>query len=213
MSNIREILAHNRIFVQKKQALPFQATRYLETKIVILTCMDTQIPEFLIKALGIRNEDATVIQNAGAVVSHPSGSILRSILLAICKLKAKEVYVIGHHECGLANFRSAEDSESVRQFVDSDPYMQTLTDAGIDLDGWLTGISSIEESIANSVSMVRSHPLFPESVLVHGLVIHPVTGWLDVVVEGKHIQPKEGVSALLNAEAAPLDATLDRGNE
>ncbi|MEC0244375.1 carbonic anhydrase [Paenibacillus chitinolyticus] len=213
MSYIEEILAHNRIIVQEKQALPFQTIRYPETKIVILACMDTQIPELLHKALGIRNEDAEVIQNAGAVVSHPSGSILRNILLAICKLKAKEVYVIGHHECGLANFRSADERESIRQFGVSDPYMQTLSDAGIDLDGWQTGFTSIEESIANSVCMIRSHPLFPESVLVHGLVIHPVTGRLDVVVEGKHIQPKEGVSALLNAEAASLDATIERRNE
>ena len=32
--------------------------------------------------------------------------------------------------------------------------------------------------------MVRHHPLLPEEVPVHGLVIDPGTGTLDVVVDG-----------------------------
>lgn len=35
-----------------------------------------------------------------------------------------------------------------------------------------------------SVNMVRHHPLLPEEVPVHGLVIDPGTGTLDVVVDG-----------------------------
>ncbi|MEC0248948.1 carbonic anhydrase [Paenibacillus chitinolyticus] len=213
MSNINEILAHNRTFVKEKQYVPFQTTKYPDRKIVILTCMDTRLLELLPKALGIRNGDAKVIKNAGAVVSHPFGSIMRSILLAIYELRAKEVYVIGHHECGMANLKSANVLESARRFGIPEQYIKTLSDAGIDLNGWLTGFSSIEESIANSVSMIRTHPLFPESVPVHGLVIHPATGQLDVVVEGEPILPKEGATAHLNSEASHLQTTIERGNE
>ncbi|SEG75024.1 carbonic anhydrase [Paenibacillus sp. UNC499MF] len=213
MSSLNEVLARNRIFLKEKQTLPLPAPTYPDTQLVILTCTDIPSPELLPRALGIRNEDAKVIKNAGAVVSHPSGTVLRSILLAICESKAREVFVIGHRDCRIANLRSADDIECARGFIDPDPYMRTLSEAVIDLNGWLSGFSSMEESIANSVSMIRSHPLFPESVLVHGLVIDPVTGRLNVVVEGKVIQPKEGVSVLLNSEAAGLDATIQRGNE
>lgn len=213
MSSLNEVLARNRIFLKEKQTLPLPASSYPDTQMVILTCMDIPSPELLPRALGIRNEDAKVIKNAGAVVSHPSGSVLRSILLAICESKAKEVLVIGHRDCRIANLRSDDDIECVRGFSDPDPYIRTLSEAGIDLNGWLAGFSSMEESIENSVSMIRSHPLFPESVLVHGLVIHPVTGRLDVIVEGKVIQPREGVSVLLNSDAAGPDATVQRGNE
>ncbi len=56
--------------------------------------------------------------------------------------------------------------------------------AGVDLETWLTGFHSVEESVAHSVNMVRHHPLLPEEVPVHGLVIDPGTGTLDVVVDG-----------------------------
>ncbi|MFQ6341259.1 carbonic anhydrase, partial [Bacillus sp. AF62] len=32
--------------------------------------------------------------------------------------------------------------------------------------------------------IIRDHPLFPFYIPVHGLVIHPKTGGLEVVVEG-----------------------------
>ncbi|MGF7032590.1 carbonic anhydrase [Paenibacillus mucilaginosus] len=191
MSAIGAIMEHNRAFVQEKRYTAYETTKFPDKKLVILTCMDTRLLELLPQAMGLRNGDAKVIKNAGAVVSHPFGSIMRSILLAIYELKAEEVCVIGHHECGMANLESANVLESAKRYGIPEENIRTLTYAGIDLEGWLTGFKKIEESVANSVNMIRSHPLFPATVPVHGLVIHPSTGQLDLVVDGLEVLAKE----------------------
>ena len=62
--------------------------------------------------------------------------------------------------------------------------MTILENAGIDLQVWLRGFKDVTESVENSVNVIRNHPLIPENVKIHGLVIHPTTGQLDVVVDG-----------------------------
>lgn len=62
--------------------------------------------------------------------------------------------------------------------------LDTLRYSGIDLERFLQGFSSVEESVEHSVSILRNHPLLPEEVPVHGLVIDPDTGKLDLVVNG-----------------------------
>lgn len=63
--------------------------------------------------------------------------------------------------------------------------LELLANAGIDLDSWMTGFDSVEDSVKYSVKMVRNHPLMPEDVPVHGLVIDPKTGCLEVVEDGQ----------------------------
>src|SRR5256885_6309194 len=40
-------------------------------------------------------------KTAGAVVSHPFGGIMRSILVAVYELGAEEICAVGHHDCGM----------------------------------------------------------------------------------------------------------------
>lgn len=42
----------------------------------------------------------------------------------------------------------------------------------------------MEASVKDSVDVIKHHPLFPENVPVHGLVIDPKTGKLDLIVNG-----------------------------
>jgi carbonic anhydrase len=56
--------------------------------------------------------------------------------------------------------------------------------SGVDLERWLRGFSSVEESVRHSVDMLKNHPLLPPNIPVHGLIIDPHTGKLDVVVNG-----------------------------
>ena len=39
--------------------------------------------------------------------------------------------------------------------------------------------------VRHTVGIIRRHPLMPDNVAVHGLVIHPATGKLNLVVDGK----------------------------
>jgi carbonic anhydrase len=59
--------------------------------------------------------------------------------------------------------------------------VRTLRQAGIDLDRWLSGFDDVSEAVKQSVKTIRQHPLLPADILVHGLIIHPETGKLDVV--------------------------------
>ena len=45
-------------------------------------------------------------------------------------------------------------------------------------------MDSVEKSIEDSVNLIKKHPLIPKDLIVHGLVIDPETGKLDLVVNG-----------------------------
>jgi carbonic anhydrase len=184
MTIISSILDYNKTFVDQKQFKEFQTTKYPDKKIVILTCMDTRLLELLPKAMGLKNGDAKIIKNAGAVVSHPFGSIMRSILVAIYELKAEQVCVVGHYGCGMVGLQSSPILEAAKQKGVSGDRIDTLTNAGIDLSKWLKGFQCVEESVTNSVSLIKNHPLMPDNIAVHGMIIHPETGKLDLVVDG-----------------------------
>ncbi|GBF34703.1 carbonic anhydrase [Desulfocucumis palustris] len=184
MSLLEEILNHNRKFVEQKEYEKFQTTKFPDKKMVILTCMDTRLTELLPKAMNLKNGDAKIIKNAGELVSHPMGSIMRSILVAIYELGAEEVYVVGHSDCGMAHINP---EKTLKRIVDrgiSKQIISALEYAGFNLNNWLQGFNNIYESVQNSVDVIKNHPLMPGGILVHGLVINPGTGGLEVVVDG-----------------------------
>ena len=45
-------------------------------------------------------------------------------------------------------------------------------------------VSDVEDSVRHTVCTIRKHPLMPKNIAVHGLVIHPTTGKLTVVIDG-----------------------------
>ncbi|MBG9577736.1 carbonic anhydrase, partial [Bacillus thuringiensis] len=96
MTLLENILTHNETFVQKQEYEPFATTKFPNKKLLIVTCMDTRLLTLLPQALGLQNGDAKVIKNAGAVISHPFGSMMRSIILGIYELQVEEICVIGH---------------------------------------------------------------------------------------------------------------------
>ena len=77
---IDEILKYNKEFVEEKKYEQYKTSKYPDKKIAIITCMDTRLTELLPAALGIRNGDVKIIKNAGGVVSHAFGSVVRSVL-------------------------------------------------------------------------------------------------------------------------------------
>ena len=76
---IDEILKYNKEFVEEKKYEQYKTSKYPDKKIAIITCMDTRLTELLPAALGIRNGDVKIIKNAGGVVSHAFGSVVRSV--------------------------------------------------------------------------------------------------------------------------------------
>jgi carbonic anhydrase len=191
MSVLPEILEYNASFVQNKQYEEFLTSPLPNKRLVIITCMDTRLVELLPKAMGIRNGDVKMIKTAGAIVSHPFGSVMRSVLVAVYQLEADEVAVVGHHGCGMTGLKPGTVLDKARQRGISGDVLQTLYHAGVDFEHWLHGIESPEAGVRSSVQLIRNHPLLPAEVLVHGLVIHPETGRLEVVSSETDQSPRK----------------------
>jgi carbonic anhydrase len=183
MSILSDILTHNKGFVERKEYEPYRAGELPDKKLVILTCMDNRLVELLPKAMNLHNH-ARVIKNAGAVVTHPFGSVMRSMIVAIYELMATEVAVVGHYGCGMTNMSCDRVMQKAVARGVSPATIETLQHAGIDLENWLRGFKSPEDGVRQSVDVIRQHPLLPKDVPVHGLMICPETGRLDLLSDG-----------------------------
>jgi carbonic anhydrase len=192
LRKIDEIMAYNKEFVLNKGYEEYLTNKFPEKRMVIVTCMDTRLTELLPKAMNLKNGDAKIIKNAGAILTSPFGNIMRSILIALYELNAHEVFIVGHHECGMTGIDpndvvSHMEARGIQKHV-----IQTLRHSGINLNRWLMGFDNVRESVENSVDIVRNHPLLPSDTPVHGLIIHPVTGELEVVTDGYHFLESHG---------------------
>lgn len=184
MSELRTILQHNQTFVEQGGYASFLTTKYPERKLAILSCMDARMMALLPAALGVKNGDVKLIKNAGAVVTHPWGSVMRSLLVAVFDLYVEEIMVVAHYDCGMRGLNAKAFLDKAEQFGIPEDRITTLRHAGVDLDNWLTGFDNVEDSVRHTVAMIRNHPLMPQKVAVHGLIIDPNTGKLNVVVDG-----------------------------
>src|SRR3954470_1112040 len=181
MSILPEILEHNRRFVAEREYQRFETDRWPNKRIVVVTCMDTRLVELLPAAMNLRQGDAKVLKTAGAIVAHPFGSIMRSILVAVYQLGAVEIAVVGHHDCGMTNLNPDAILAAARERGVDERVIATIANSGIDLAQWLSGFTTPADGVRQSVNTIRNHPLLPKDILVHGLIISPETGALDVV--------------------------------
>ncbi len=184
MSLLHDILSFNQSFVEEKKYEPFITTKFPDKRVVVLSCMDTRLVELLPKAMNLHNGDMKIVKSAGAIVNHPFGGIMRSLLVAVYELRADEVYIIGHYDCGM----SAVDPDVMLGHMIERGIKQetidTITYSAVDLREWLRGFGDVKTSVLKSVDLVRTHPLMPKSVPVHGLLIDPSTGRLDLISNG-----------------------------
>ena len=93
----------------------------------------------------------------------------------------------------------------------------------MDIAGWLNGFHCVRDSVLSGTAMIRRHPLVPQHVPVHGLVIDPASGALEVVVDGNEaIEAAEAAAgageggtvvdtAAASAASTPRFATARRG--
>jgi carbonic anhydrase len=184
MSIVSEILEHNRAFTQRHEYEEFRTDQFPNKRLVVLSCMDTRLVELLPRAMGFRNGDVKMVKNAGAIVSHPFGSVMRSILLAIYELNAAEVVVVGHSGCGMTGLSCQRIIDKARTRGVSEDVLTMLSHSGINLQQWLTGFNSVEDGVRESVGVIHNHPLLPRDVPVHGLMMDSESGALKIIVDG-----------------------------
>ena len=181
MSYIEEMLEFNKKFVAGKKYEAYVSTKYPNKKIAIVSCMDTRLTELLPAALNLKNGDVQIVKTAGAVIPHPFGGVMRSLLVAVYELGVEDIIVIGHHDCGMQNMRASRLLEKmVDRGIDREK-IELIANCGIDTDKWLKGFDRAEDAVTESVHVIRSHPMIPADIRVHGFVMDPVTGKLEKV--------------------------------
>jgi len=176
---IEEILEYNQSFIENKEYEKYITGKFPNKKIAIVSCMDTRLTELLPAALGFKNGDAKIIKNAGGVISHPFGSVMRSLIIGIYELNVEDILVIGHTDCGARCTDSLKIIEKMKEHGITQQHIDLISYSGIDFDSWLGGFTDLETSIRNSVELVRRHPLVPKEINVYGLIIDSVTGKLE----------------------------------
>jgi len=181
MTRIEEILAFNKNFVEGKQYEAFPSNKFPGKKIAVISCMDTRLTQLLPAALNLPNGSAKIIQIAGAFISHPYGSVMRSLVVAIFELGVEDILVIGHLDCGMQGLSAARLAKKMAAGGVPPENLEAVRSQGVDVEKWLRGFDDTDCSVVETMKIIREHPLIPPHVRVHGFVIDPVTGKLDEV--------------------------------
>jgi carbonic anhydrase len=180
-----EVLAANADYSARfgeKGKLPMPPAR----RFAILTCMDARLDPA--KFAGLSEGDAHVVRNAGG---RASDDAIRSLVISHKLLGTCEWFVIHHTDCGMETF----SDEVMRGLLAS-----SLETASLGPDGWkdpggegsvegeyidwLT-IDNREKGVAADVRRLRSHPLVPRNLPIHGYLYDVKTGRLQAVPAGE----------------------------
>lgn len=175
---VRQICDFNRSFVESQSYKQFETDKYPDKKLAIVSCMDTRLTELLPAALGLKNGDAKIIKNAGGVISHPFGSVVRSLLVAVFELGVDTIMVVGHTNCGAQHMNANDMIDHMLKAGISQNHLEMMHYCGVDFEKWLAGFGDGVESVRETTHLIAHHPLIPDSVEVYGFLIDSTTGEL-----------------------------------
>jgi len=176
---IQEIMEFNSRFVKNREYERFATSKYPDKKIAIVTCMDTRLIELLPAALGFRNGDVKIIKNAGATITNPFDSTMRSLLIAVYELGVNEIMVVGHTECGVQGMDADEMLHIMKERGVSGEHINLMQHCGINLKEWLQGFEDTDAAVSETVDLIKRHPLMPpHGISVQGFIMDSHTGAL-----------------------------------
>ncbi len=179
MSVLDEVLSANAAYAatfadKAELALP-PARRF-----AILTCMDARLDPA--RYAGLAEGDAHVIRNAGG---RASDDAIRSLVISYKLLGTHEWFVIHHTDCGMELFTDATIRGLLAASLDTALLgADGFTDVGrgpgsreADYIDWLT-IGDAQQSVVDDVTRIRTHPLVPTRIPIHGLIYDVRSGRL-----------------------------------
>jgi len=164
---------------------------------IVLACIDPRLTGVIEPALGLPRDRSIVIRTAGNRICAGSTDTLRSIAAGIFIKGATEVFVVGHTDCALASFNTAQVIESFRA-------------AGInrsafgdgDLREWFGAFPDIKNNVLQSIEYLRRSGILPRNARAHGLILDTSGGGLEVVWDGD-AAPAEPAVIIEKAAALP----------
>ena len=158
-----------------------KVSKYPARQLAIYTCMDTRLVDFLEPAMGISRGEAKVIKAAGNMITGPFDEVIRSLMVAVYELGVTEIMVVGHEDCGMHH----STSESLKKrMLERGIKPEAIKKVEGEFAKWVDAFQHPRENVENTVKAIKSNPLLPEDIIVHGLLFCPDTGRLEVVVHG-----------------------------
>jgi len=133
-------------------------------RLAVVACMDSRLALF--PALGLNIGDAHLIRNAGAIATP---DVLRSLAISQRALGTREIALIGHIDCGMANF----DDTAFRA--------ELAAESGQQPDWDVPGFTDVAASVAESVARIRECSWLPYRDSVRGFVYDVRTGQITEV--------------------------------
>jgi len=130
----------------------------------VVACMDSRLKIF--ELLGIGDEDAQVIRNAGGVVTD---DVIRSLAVSQRLLGTTEIILIHHTDCGLQKITDDEFMREIEEETGIRPpwAVQAFTDAARD--------------VRESIGRIKASPFLPRTDKIRGFVFDVATGDLNKV--------------------------------
>lgn len=112
------------------------------------------------------------------MISHPFGSVMRSLLIAIYELGVTEILVVGHTDCGVLHADANGLVAKMKKRGITQVKIETVEYFGVAMAKWLGGFNDLDASVATIVK----HPLVPGDVKVYGFVMDSITGEMTKIV-------------------------------
>ena len=163
--------------------------------IAVLSCIDSRLNRLVPEVMRVGEDHLVWLRNAGNIITGPMSSTMRSLSLA-CMIKgAREVVVMGHTDCQVCKATVFELTEKLRT--------AGIPRAGLpeNLVDYFGLFASERQNVQKAVDIIRSSPIIPRSMPVHGLLLDIRTKRLEWVVNGYETPSASGAGSAGEAEA------------
>ena len=158
MSEIDDLLAHNRAFAERfsgRDHIEIAPSRHL----AVVACMDSRIDVFA--ALGLDQGEAHVLRNAGGIITD---DVIRSLAVSQLRLGTREIVLIHHTDCGMEKITDDGFRSELHQLSGMAPSFA------------IESFSDVDENVRQSIRRVRNSPFIPHRDRVRGFVYDVDTG-------------------------------------
>ena len=175
---LEKILEHNRKFVQERKNAGEDKpiSGHAHKDIMVFTCMDTRLVELLEAAMGFGRGDIKILKNAGNIIRNNCSDVIRSVAVGTVLMGLKEVYVVGHKDCGMRK----QTVEGIRAKMTERGIASDAIEA-IDIEEWFGLLKDEAENVRDAVEKLKRSPYIPKDVYIQGLLMDPNTGEIEVI--------------------------------
>jgi carbonic anhydrase len=149
-----------------------------ELPLVALTCIDVRLNPLLPEVLGVPESDFIWLRNAGNIITGPMSSTMRSLALACAIKGGKEIAIIGHTDCRVADVTT---SQLIDRFRELGVTRNALPD---NLNEFFGTFASVRQNVIRSTEIARQSSLVGPKIPIHGLLVDIGTGKLEWLVNG-----------------------------